>query len=131
VTQFHSFMFYLMMQFVKPVQTGYLLPTVHDAVFQPTDTHDIAIYALPSILGTPRGRLPDVGGSEILRVDDLANAFLTAQGVQDAILINPEQGFFPSSSLPALRLGVHTVPNHRYGKVRWGDFVQRQITQTQ
>lgn len=122
VTQFHTFIFYLMSQSVQ--LTPYLLPTVHDALFQPIDTRDVAAYTLPFILDRPAGRLADVGGPEILRVDEMAHDFLAMRGVDAPLFMDPPQGFFPESALPALRRGVHTVPKRRYGQITWFDYLQ-------
>ncbi len=124
VTQFHSFMFYLMARSLQPTLADYLLPTMHDVVFQPIDTRDVVAYALPMILDAPARRLPDVGGPEILRVDEIARDFLAARGIDAPVFVDPPQGFFPEPALAALRRGVHTVPNHRFGQIKWADYVR-------
>ncbi len=129
VTQFHTFMFYLMSQSVQI--TPYLLPTVHDALFQPIDTRDVAAYTLPFILDRPAGRLADVGGPEILRIDEIARDFLAVRGVDAPLFMDAPQGFFPESALPALRRGLHTVPKHRYGQITWSAYIRSAMLERQ
>jgi len=123
VTQFHSLLDRLMQQ-VQRRDGGYVLPTRHDARFQLIDTRDVAAYILPLVEAAPAGQLPDVGGPEILTVDRIAQVFLRAQGVPDATLLDPANGFFSAAAVAAFREGVNTAPDNAYGKITWADYVR-------
>jgi uncharacterized protein YbjT (DUF2867 family) len=124
VTQFHSYMFYLMSNSLQSSPDGYVLPITHNAIFQPMDTHDIAAYALPMILDSPAQRLPDVGGPEIWQVADLARIFLSARQITNPVFVDPGSDVFPDTALGALRKGVLTEPRNRYGQMTWADYVR-------
>lgn len=125
VTQFHDLLLYLLSH-LKQMPAGWMLPVASDALFQVIDTRDVARYIIP-LLAEPAGRLPDVGGPEILRVDQLARLYLTAQGVSAPSFIEPETDYFPDTALAAFRQGFHTVPDNCYGQITWADYVREKF----
>ena len=87
------------------------------------DTRDVAAYTAPLLTAEPAGGLPDVGGSEILRVAEIARTYLKAHGIFDPKFIDPLEGFFPSSVVEGFRQGINTVSENRYGQISWADYV--------
>jgi uncharacterized protein YbjT (DUF2867 family) len=123
VTQFHA----LLDRLLQPTEArpdACLLPLPGDAQFQPIDTRDVADYLLPLLLGEPAGMLPDVGGPEVLRFDEIARAYWRARGIEC-----PEPrdasagGRFPPSALDGFRRGLNTVPDRRHGTISWAAYV--------
>jgi uncharacterized protein YbjT (DUF2867 family) len=121
LTQFHS-LFAFMMTRAQHTPEGWVLPIAHDALFQLIDTRDAAAYLVP-LLAEPVGRLPDVGGPEILRVEEMARTYFEAHGIAQPEMIDSEEGFFPPPVVEAFRQGINTVPGNRTGRIRWADYV--------
>lgn len=127
ITQFHTLLDFALSK-IKPVPGGYALPFAGDARFQVIDTRDAADYLLPLALRVPVGRLPDVGGPDILRVDEMAHLYLQAQGVTDPVFVDPPQGIlFSAEAVEAYRQGLNLVPDNRYGRIRWADYVREKF----
>ncbi|MDX1993990.1 MAG: NAD(P)H-binding protein [bacterium] len=125
LTQFHS-LFAFMMTRAQHTPAGWVLPIAHDALFQLIDTRDAAAYLVP-LLNEPTGRLPDVGGPEILSVGELAQTYFEAHGIDQPEMIDPEEGFFPPPVVEAFRQGSNTVPRNRTGRIRWADYVLEHV----
>lgn len=122
VVQFHGLLHFALSK-IEAVPEGYALPIAHDAQFQTIDTRDVAEYMLP-LLANPAGRLADLGGPEILRVDEMARVYLAAQGIENPIFVDSPNKFFGTDSDEDFRRGMNTVPGNRYGKITWADYVR-------
>jgi uncharacterized protein YbjT (DUF2867 family) len=122
VTQFHNLLDTAFAK-IEAVPEGYALPIAHDALFQVIDTRDVAEYLLP-LLDHPAGRLPDLGGPEILRVEDMARVYLAARGIENPTFVDSPKKFFSAVSDEAFRQGINTVPGNRYGKITWADYAR-------
>jgi uncharacterized protein YbjT (DUF2867 family) len=117
-TQFHS----LLDGFLAPLRTEASAPILArppDSKFQLLETGEAAEALLPYITAAPAGRLPDVGGPEVLTLDEILHQWLEAQGISRALAYLPED---PTIS-EAFRQGVNTVPANAYGKIRWADYL--------
>lgn len=123
VTQFHSLLDFVM-SMVRSTPDGYILPIPHDAQFQLIDTRDVAAYMLPLLTAAPAGRLLDVGGPEILQVEDITRTYLAAQGVENPALVDGPIEVFGPVGVDAFQQGLNLVPKNRYGHITWADFVR-------
>jgi uncharacterized protein YbjT (DUF2867 family) len=126
VTQFHTLLDFILSKMQSTPQ-GYELPLARDAQFQVIDTHNVAQYILPLLLAEPAGKLPDVGGLEILSVEELARIYLSEQGVINPTFIDAPKSFFPPAAVEGFRQGFNTAPNNRYGTITWADYVRRKF----
>ena len=126
VTQFHTLLGFILSQMQSSPQ-GFELPIAADAQFQLIDTHDAAQYIFPLFLAEPSGKLPDVGGPEILRVEDIARIYLNQQGITNPIFTDAPKSFFPPAAVEGFRHGFNTVPNNRYGSITWADYVRNKF----
>lgn len=118
-TQFHPFLDHLLQQQARwPVL---LLPT--DFCYQPIDLDDVA-RRLCDVVADPVGRLPDIGGPEVLTVGELARIWLAARGKQKPILHLP----LPGATARAFRAGAATCPQQRIGAVTWADWLKQDKT---
>jgi uncharacterized protein YbjT (DUF2867 family) len=123
VTQFHSLLDFILSK-MQSTSQGYELPLARDAQFQVIDTHDVAQYILPLLLAEPAEKLPDIGGLEILSVEELARIYLIEQGITNPTFIAAEQSFFPPAAVEGFRQGRNTAPYNRYGTITWADYVR-------
>ena len=76
-------------------------------------------------LASPAGRVPDVGGPEVRTFGDLARAYFEAAGRRKRVVEVPVAGKIAR----ALREGAQTAPDHRYGELRWEEFLDRVLHQ--
>jgi uncharacterized protein YbjT (DUF2867 family) len=81
---------------------------------QPIDVREVARILVAAANGSPAGRLPDVGGPEVVSFADLARAWVRAAGKRRLVLSLPVPGasgrFFRSRALcvPDRRIGTLT-----------------------
>jgi uncharacterized protein YbjT (DUF2867 family) len=126
VTQFHSLLHSILSR-MEVVPEGYGLPIAHDALFQLIDTRDVAAHMLPLLLAQPAGRLPDVGGPQILSVEEIARTYLQGRGITDPVFVDLPEGYFPPAAVEGYQQGANTVPGNRYGHITWADYVGQQV----
>ena len=96
-----------------------LLPT--DLHFQPIDVGEAAERIAEVVAAGPAGRLPDIGGPEVLTLGVLARDWMQARGRQRRIVYLPMPGAFAA----ALRQGRNTCPDQRYGQITWADWLRK------
>lgn len=114
-TQFHSFVALILRSFTRlplafiPKNWG----------FQSIAEADVADQLLAAVQRGPAGRLPDIGGPEILPLDQMARAWLAAQGKRRAIVHLP----MPGGLSAGFRRGLNTVPDNRVGEITWAQWL--------
>lgn len=124
IVQFHT-----LLDLVMQRMTARLLPFIPlplDWKFQLIDTGDVATYLLPHILGAPAGRLPDLGGPEVLSMRQIARQWLDAKGDHRPLLPFQLLGriAFKEASAGFVR-GDNLVSDSHYGTVTWADYVRQ------
>jgi hypothetical protein len=72
----------------------------------------------------PAGRLPDIGGPEVLAFGAMAKVWFAARGMRRPILPLPMPGGFAN----AVRHGYLTCPEQKYGKITWAEWVKRKCS---
>jgi uncharacterized protein YbjT (DUF2867 family) len=117
-TQFHEFVLRII-QFldrlpVMMMPKGFLL--------QPIDTGEVADRLVELALSRPVGRASDVGGPEVRTAAEFARAYFMAAGRRRRVVEVP----VPGKMAWGWREGALLCPDHRYGKIRWEEF----LTQT-
>jgi uncharacterized protein YbjT (DUF2867 family) len=87
--------------------------------FQPVDTGEVAGRLATLALGEPAGRVPDLGGPQVLTVEELARGYLQAAGRRRPLLPLP----VPGAAARGFRAGGHLCPEHADGKRTWAEFL--------
>ena len=100
-----------------------VMPIPRGLLFQPIDVGEAADRLVELALSPPAGRVPDVGGPEILTFAELARAYLEATGREKRIVELP----LPGRAARAWREGAQLCPDQRYGKIRWEEFLSGEI----
>ncbi|MEX5717135.1 SDR family oxidoreductase [Geodermatophilus maliterrae] len=114
-TQFHEFVDDLLGRLVRlPV-----VPVPRGWRFQPVDVEEVARRLADAVACGPAGRLPDLGGPEVLPVAELVRGRLRDTGRRRPVLELPLPGAFAA----ALRAGADLVPGNRSGGCTWRDFL--------
>jgi uncharacterized protein YbjT (DUF2867 family) len=115
-TQFHPFLDLLL-------QTAMRLPIVPlptDFQFQVIDPSEVAQRLVESADAGPAGHLPDIGGPEILRLGDMAKAWLAVQRRRKLVV----PLWLPGKVANGFRQGYNTTPEGRYGRITWAEWLQ-------
>ncbi|GGS67322.1 nucleotide-diphosphate-sugar epimerase [Planobispora rosea] len=113
--QFHDLVLYGMRMLAR-------LPIVFvpaGVAFQPVAAEEVAARLAGLALGEPAGRVPDMGGPEILSAAELARLYLRSAGKRRPVLPVP----IPGGVIGAYRRGVHLAPEHRDGRITFEEFL--------
>ena len=94
------------------------LPT--DFQFQPMDEGECADRLVECVRDDARGRVPDVGGPEVLRLGDIARSWMRAQNKIPRIVHLP----VPGKIALGFRNGYTMVPQNPYGKITWEQWLK-------
>jgi uncharacterized protein YbjT (DUF2867 family) len=114
-TQFHGFV----LRLIQALDRLPMMVAPRGFLFQPIDVGEVAHRSAELALAGPAGRAPDVGGPEVRAFVDLARAYFEAAGRRRRVVEVPLLGKVSR----ALREGAQTAPEHRYGKIRWEEFL--------
>jgi uncharacterized protein YbjT (DUF2867 family) len=117
-TQFHNLIEW---RFLEPAgrRPLFLMPT--DFKFQPIDPSEVAARLVEAVASGPGGRLPDIGGPEVLTLGRMAQIWMDARGARRPIIHLP----LPGRLAAAFRHGRNTCPSARYGRITWAEWAQR------
>jgi uncharacterized protein YbjT (DUF2867 family) len=114
-TQFHEFVVDLLARLTRfPV-----VPAPRGWRYQPVDVAEVAARLVAAVADGPGGRLPDLGGPEILTFADLARRYVRAIGRRKPVLEVPVPGRFSA----AWRGGAGIAPDARAGGRSFDDFL--------
>lgn len=123
-TQFHSLMERL---FLLPVvKLPLIAPIPKRFKFQLIDVSDVAPALVDLVAQGPSGRVPDIGGPEVLTLENIARAWLDATGKRCLLVNLPLLG----KTAAGFRRGYNTVPENRTGSITWRDWLARVYSQT-
>lgn len=112
-TQFHS----LIATFVSLPLPVAVLPA-HSS-FQPIDVRDVAVRLTELAAAPPAGRVPDIGGPEVLPLTELARTYQAARHRRRPIVAVP----LPGRIGAGLRAGALTVPENPYGHITFASWL--------
>jgi len=116
-TQFHT----LLDAFLKTVfRRGPFLFLPRAAKFQVIDTTEVAQRMAETLDNGPSGRLPDIGGPEVLTAGEIHDAWKKASGEKAITLPVPALG--PMSQLAK---GLNTCPENKFGKITWAEWLKK------
>ncbi|WP_028051148.1 SDR family oxidoreductase [Cellulomonas sp. URHD0024] len=114
-TQFHDFVATLLGALAKgPVA---LVPRgLRD---QPVDVREVAARLATLAASGPAGRVEDLGGPQVLTVDELMRTYLAAKGRHARVWSFPALG-----PLKRFRDGGHLAPEHATGRLTFAEWLQ-------
>jgi uncharacterized protein YbjT (DUF2867 family) len=118
-TQWHELIFYVLSRSTKLGRT--FVPK--DFSFQPLAASEVAVRMARAVTAKPAGLLPDMGGPEIRKVDDLAQRWAHAGGADARLVRYP----VPGKVGRAFRDGSHLAPERAVGRVTWESWLQRNV----
>jgi uncharacterized protein YbjT (DUF2867 family) len=114
-TQFHDLVLLMAQQMAKmpvmPVPAGWQM--------QPIDAGEVADRLVELALGTPAGRVPDMGGPRVYAMAELMRGYLRAAGKRRPLLPVPT----PGKAAKAYRAGANLAPERAVGRRTWEQFL--------
>ncbi|MFF3441155.1 SDR family oxidoreductase [Streptosporangium sp. NPDC002721] len=114
-TQFHNLVLFALETLAKaPV-----MPVPGGTRLQPVEVEEVAERLVELALGAPAGRVPDMGGPEIVSVAGLARTYLRVTGRRRPVVSLP----LPGRVAAAFRGDAHLAPDHPDGRGTFADFV--------
>jgi uncharacterized protein YbjT (DUF2867 family) len=120
-TQFHEFV----LMFLILLSKGPVAFAPRDFPDQPVETQEVAERLAELALGDPAGRVPDLGGPQVERFDDMMRAFLAATGRRKPILTVP----IPGKTARGFRAGGHLLDETGVTGTRtFADFLEEHVT---
>ena len=122
-TQFHSFVAGLIQKLGPSPSNEILVPA--GVRLQTIETEEVGHRLLELMRSPQTGRAEDIGGPEILSLEEMVTDYLSARG-RHATLRS-----VPADSIPGLPWHAWTgeaqlCPKHRYGRITWREFNERE-----
>ena len=116
-TQFHTLLDAFMRHMFK---RGPFLFVPGAAKFQLIDTSEVAARMAETVEDGPSGRLPDIGGPEVLTGAEIAKPWLKVSGVRAVRVPVPALG-------PARQMekGLNCCPENRFGTITWSQWLEK------
>lgn len=116
-TQYH-YLLDLALQAVTRLPIAIWLADMPD---QPVAADEVADALCRIVAAGPSGRLPDMGGPEVLSGGEIARTWLDVRGLRRAIV----PLHLPGRIANGFRRGDHMCPENRQGRVTWREWVER------
>jgi len=117
-TQFHEFV----AAFFDAMSRGPLLVVPSGTACQPVAAEEVAAELAEFALDEPRGRVPDLGGPEVLDLRHLARVYLDITGRRRGLL--PLR--LPGRTARAFRAGLH-LASEPGGRRTWAEFLTERL----
>lgn len=114
-TQFHD----LVAQALATVAKLPVMPLPAGVSGQPIAVEEVADRLAELAAGPPAGRVPDMGGPEVLTFEEAARAYLAATGKRRPLLAVPLAG----KAYAGFKRGGHLTPSHAVGRGTFAEFL--------
>jgi uncharacterized protein YbjT (DUF2867 family) len=92
--------------------------------FQSIDKDEVAQRLVDLAEQRPAKRVPDMGGPQILTIEEMTETYLRIFNKQ-GVIIQPES--LQGGRYDAFLSGINLVPDHAVGRVTWEDFLRRSV----
>ncbi|MEV7729524.1 NAD(P)H-binding protein [Streptomyces sp. NPDC087917] len=116
-TQFHD----LVAQALATLAKLPVMPLPAGVGGQPIAVEEVADRLAELAAGPPAGRVPDMGGPEVLGFDEAARAYLASTGRRRRIVRLP----LPGKTYAAFKRGGHLTPTHAVGHGTFAEFLAK------
>ena len=117
-TQFH-YLIDVVLNFLTRLPLVALVPT--DLPLQSIAEEEVARRLVEIVQAGPSGRVPDIGGPQVLTSGELARIWLKQRGMHRAIL----PLWLPGKTARAMRQGGNTCPQQATGTISWEAWLQQ------
>lgn len=114
-TQFHEFIDRLL----RPLTRLPLVFLPKNWQFQVISASEVAEHLVAALEQGPSGRLPDIGGPEVLRLEEMARLWLSAQGLRRRLI----HLHLPGGLSAGFRQALNTTPGNHAGSITWSQWL--------
>ncbi|MFF5636086.1 SDR family oxidoreductase [Streptomyces sp. NPDC012825] len=118
-TQFHD----LVVEVLRNAARLPVMPLPAGVADQPIEVAEVAARLAELATGEPAGRVPDMGGPEVLPFTELARIYLRAIGQHRRLLNVPLTG----KAYRGFRAGGHLTPERAVGRVTFEEFLAKRL----
>ncbi len=118
-TQFHD----LLLAMVHELAKVPLVPLPSGFHFQPVDADEVAARLVGLTLRGPAGRVPDLGGPQVLTIKEMVSSYLHATHRRRPMV--PIR--LPGNAAKAYREGANLAPDHADGALTWEAFLATRV----
>jgi uncharacterized protein YbjT (DUF2867 family) len=117
-TQLHPFV----LQIIRSLGADTLpeVPVPAGVRFQSIDVGEVADRLVSFMEQGPAGHAPDIGGPQVLTVEEMTEAYLRIQGNKATVSAKA----LPGDRYDAFRSGINLAPDHAVGAVTWVAFLR-------
>jgi uncharacterized protein YbjT (DUF2867 family) len=116
-TQFHDLVLRLLHSFGIDTRAEVSVPA--GMRFQSIDHREVADRLVQLVEQKPSGHTPEMGGPQVLTIEEMAAAYLRLQGRKAIIRPEPMAG----ALFEVFRSGINLIPMHADGIITWEAFV--------
>jgi uncharacterized protein YbjT (DUF2867 family) len=117
-TQYHNFVQYLLQSCGADTQPEVVVPG--GIRLQSIDVGEVANRLVLLLEQGPTGQVPEMGGPQILSLEDMAQTYVRLQGRQATI-----RAAEPADEMyTMMRTGIILTPAHAEGKITWEQYLQ-------
>lgn len=119
-TQFHEFID----QLLGPLTRLPLVLVPKEWQFQSISAGEVADHLVDALGQGPSGRLPDIGGPEVLPLDQMVRTWLSAQDKRRWLI----HLLIPGGLSAGFRQALNTTPANPVGQITWSQWLDEQYT---
>jgi uncharacterized protein YbjT (DUF2867 family) len=121
-TQFHPFV----LQIIRSLEADILpeVPIPAGVRFQSIDVGEVVDRLVSFMEQGPAGHAPDMGGPQVLTVEEMIEAYLRIQGRKATV----NARVLPGDRFDAFRSGINLAMDHAVGTVTWEAFLHHLST---
>ena len=116
-TQFHTLVLQLLHSFGIDTHKEVSVPA--GMRFQSIDHREIAERLVQLVEQGPSGHMPEMGGPQVLTIEEMAATYLHLQGRRARVRSEPMAG----AVFDVFRSGINLIPTHTDGTITWETFV--------
>jgi uncharacterized protein YbjT (DUF2867 family) len=118
-TQFHDLVLNMICSF-ETDDGNILIPA--GMKFQSIEVNEVALRLAELTEEQPSRRLPNIGGPEVLSIEEMVKSWLNVSGKTYSIKAEPIEG----ARYDLFRSGVNLCPDSKYGSIKWKEFLASQ-----
>lgn len=123
-TQFHALVLQLLQSF--GIDRHVEVPVPAGMRFQSIDHREVADRLVGFVEQGPTGRMLEMGGPQVLTIEEMAATYLRLQGRKARVQSEPMAG----ALFDMFRSGINLIPMHTDGTITWETFVAQEADST-